>query len=171
VKQIGIRTFAGLLLLLQFNACKVNYSFTGASIAPEVKTLSVLTFPNYAPLIQPTLSQNFTEALKDKFQSQTNLELVTRGGDMNFEGSITGYNAAPIAIQSGSDLAAQTRLTITVNVKFTNSKNEKQNFESTFSRYADFESSKSLSSEEDRLIKEINEQLVQDIFNKAVVNW
>lgn len=165
------KTFSAILILINLSACKVNYSFTGASIAPDVKTFSVVTFPNYAPLIQPILSQNFTEALKDKFQSQTNLELVSRGGDMNFEGSITGYNASPIAIQSGTDLAAQTRLTITVNVKFTNSKNEKQNFESTFSRYADYESSKSLSSEEDRLIKEINDQLVQDIFNKAVVNW
>ncbi len=165
------KTFIAILILINLSACKVNYSFTGASIAPDVKTFSVVTFPNYAPLIQPILSQNFTEALKDKFQSQTNLELVSRGGDMNFEGSITGYNASPIAIQSGTDLAAQTRLTITVNVKFTNSKNEKQNFESTFSRYADYESSKSLSSEEDRLIKEINDQLVQDIFNKAVVNW
>jgi Lipopolysaccharide-assembly len=158
-------------ILLVLTSCKVNYSFTGASIAPDLKTFSVLTFPNYAPLIQPTLSQSFTEALKDKFQAQTNLQLISRGGDLHFEGSITGYAVAPIAIQSGTDIAAQTRLTITVNVKFTNSKNDKQNFETSFSRFADYESSKSLSVEEDRLIKEINEQLVQDIFNKAVVNW
>ena len=99
------------------------------------------------------------------------MQLVSRGGDLTFEGSITGYTIAPIAIQAGSDIAAQNRLTITVNVKFTNSKNEKQNFETTFSQYADFESSKSLVTEEERLIKEVNDKLVQDIFNKAVVNW
>ena len=159
------------LIALSIAGCKVNYSFTGASIAPDVKTISVQTFPNYAPLVQPTLSQTFTEALKDKFQAQTNLQLVSRGGDLTFEGSITGYTIAPIAIQAGSDIAAQNRLTIAVNVKFTNSKNEKQNFETTFSQYADFESSKSLVIEEERLIKEINDKLVQDIFNKAVVNW
>ena len=159
------------LLLIGFSSCKVNYSFTGASIPPDVKTISVQTFPNYAPLVQPLLSQSFTEALKDKFQSQTNLQLVSRGGDLSFEGSITGYNVAPISIQSGTDVAAQSRLTITVSVKFTNSKNDKQNFETSFTRFADFESSKSLVTEEERLIKESNDQLVQDIFNKAVVNW
>ncbi len=117
------------------------------------------------------MSQAFTEALKDKFQSQTNLQLISRGGDLTFEGSITGYSISPISIQSGTDVAAQTRLTITVSVKFTNQKNEKQNFEASFSRFSDFESSKSLATEEPRLIKEINDQLVQDIFNKAVVNW
>ena len=166
----------GIVLILSFifisiTGCKVNYSFTGASIPPEVKTISIQTFPNYAPLVQPLLSQAFTEALKDKFLAQTNLQLISRGGDLSFEGSITGYNVAPIAIQSGTDVAALTRLTITVNIKFTNAKNEKQNFESSFSRFLDFESSKSLATVEERLIREINEQLVQDIFNKAVVNW
>lgn len=166
------RIFVSIVLLVAtFSSCKVNYSFTGASIPPDVKTISVQTFPNYAPLVQPILSQTFTEALKDKFQAQTNLQLVSRGGDLSFEGSITGYNVAPISIQSGTDVAAQTRLTITVSVKFSNAKNEKQNFETSFSRFADFESTKSLATEEERLIKEINEQLVQDIFNKAVVNW
>ena len=170
-----MRNLAGLVQLVLFcfliNSCKVNYSFTGASIPPDVQTFSVQTFPNYAPLVQPQLSQTFTEALKDKFQSQTNLQQVSKGGDLSFEGSITGYVVNPISIQSGSDIAAQTRLTITVSVKFVNAKNDKQNFESVFSRFADFPTSKSLATEEDRLIKEINDQLVQDIFNKAVVNW
>lgn len=170
-----MRKFRGLvqfcLLCLLIQSCKVNYSFTGASIPPDVKTFSVQTFPNYAPLVQPQLSQNFTEALKDKFQSQTNLQQVSKGGDLSFEGSITGYAVNPISIQSGTDIAAQTRLTISVSVKFVNAKNDKQSFESVFSRFADFPTSKSLATEEDRLIKEINDQLVQDIFNKAVVNW
>ena len=158
------------LLILLLHGCKVNYSFTGASIAPEVKTVSVQYFPNYAPLVQPTLSQVFTESLKDKFLSETNLVLVEGDGDMNFEGAITGYAISPIAIQ-GNETAALNRLTITIKVKFTNTKNEKQNFDTAFSRYEDYESSLDLSSVEEGLIKQINDQLVELIFNKAVVNW
>ena len=111
-----------------------------------------------------------TDALRDYFTSQTNLELVDKGGDLNIEGAITGYVVQPIAIQ-GNETAAMNRLTITVSVKFTNKTNEKQNFETTFSRYQDYQSTLNLSSVQDGLIKEINDQLVQDVFNKAVVNW
>ncbi len=157
------------------SGCKVSYSFTGASIAPDVKTVSIPYFSSYAPLAKPTYSQSFTEALKDIFASQTNLSFVPKGGDLEFEGAVTSYNAAPVAIQgttaNGLNQAAQNRLSITVNVKFVNNKDEKQNFETTFTRFADFPTTKTLASEEERLIKEINAQLVQDIFNKAVINW
>jgi hypothetical protein len=111
-----------------------------------------------------------TDALRDYFTSQTNLVLVDKGGDLNIEGAIKGYIVQPIAIQ-GNETAAMNRLTITVSVKFTNRTNEKQNFETTFARYQDYQSTLNLSSVQDGLIKEINDQLVQDIFNKAVVNW
>ena len=163
--------FTFYLLPLLSTSCKTNrYSFTGASISPDVKTVSVQYFPNYAPLVQPALSQSFTEALKDKFLSETGLSLINKNADLNFSGSITGYSVQPIAIQ-GNEKAALNRLTITINVKFTNQKDEKQNFETPFSRYTDYESSFNLSSVEMSLIKEINNQLVQEIFNKAVVNW
>lgn len=157
-------------LVFAIYSCKVKYSFTGASIAPDVKTVSVQFFKNNAPLANPTLSQSFTEALKDIFNSQTNLGLVASGGDLNFEGAITGYSTSPVAIQ-GNDAAALNRLTITVSVKFTNLKDEKQNFEQSFSRFADYSSSENLSSVEANLIRDINGQLVQDIFNRAVSNW
>jgi len=162
--------FISALLILLLHGCKIKYSFTGASIAPEVKTVSVQYFPNYAPLVQPTLSQTFTESLKDKFLSETNLVLVEGAGDMNFEGAITGYSISPIAIQ-GNETAALNRLSITIKVKFTNTKDEKQNFDTAFTRYEDYESSLDLSSVEEGLIKQINDQLVELIFNKAVVNW
>lgn len=156
-------------------SCKVNYSFTGASIAPDVKTVSIQYFASFAPLAKPTYSQVFTEALRDIFLSQTNLSFVQKNGDLQFEGAVTAYNAAPIAIQgtgaNGLNQAAQNRLSITVKVKFVNNKDDKQNFETTFTRFADFPSTTALAAEEDRLIKEINNQLVQDIFNKAVINW
>ena len=151
-------------------SCKVNYSFTGASIAEDVKTVSVKKFQSYAPLANANISQTFTEALKDKFLSQTNLDLVAKDGDLRFEGSITGYNVTSVAIQ-GNETAALNRLTITVKVKFTNTKDEKLDYETSFSRYTDYESSQNLASIEDGLITEINDQLTQDIFNKAVSNW
>ncbi len=143
---------------------------TGASISPEVKTISIRFFQKTAGLGPASLGQTFTEALKDKFISQTNLSLVERDGDLTFEGSIPGYTIMPLAIQA-NEIAAQNRLSITVNVKFTNLKDEKQNFETTFTRFADFESTLNIASVEDQLIKEINEQIIDDIFNKAVINW
>jgi hypothetical protein len=158
----------GVIFLL--GSCRVNYSFTGASISPNVKTVTIQYFPNNASLVVPTLSRSLTDALRDYFTSQTNLVLVDKGGDLNIEGAITGYVVQPIAIQ-GNETAAMNRLTITVSVKFKNKTNEKQNFETTFSRYAEYQSSLNLSSVQDGLIKEINDKLVQDVFNKAVVNW
>lgn len=150
--------------------CSINYSFTGASISPNVKTVSIPNLPNNAPLVVPTLSRTVTEALRDYFISQTNLVVVDRQGDLNLDGTITQYGVQPVAIQ-GNETAAMNRLTITVNMKFTNRKDPKQNWESSFSRYQDYSSSFNLVSVQDGLIKEITDQLVQDIFNKAVVNW
>jgi len=159
-----------ILVILFITGCKMSYNFNGASIPPEVKTISIQFFPNYAPTVQPTLSQAFTEKMKDKFISQTNLKLVDKNGDINFEGSITGYDVTPIAIQ-GNDIAAKNRLTITIKVKFTNTKDEKQNFETSFSRYADYSSNQNLASIETTLIDNIDSQIIDDIFNKSVSNW
>ncbi|MEJ6737176.1 MAG: LptE family protein [Flavobacteriales bacterium] len=165
-----MKKYSYILICFIALGCKMNYSFTGASIAEDVKTVSVKTFQSYAPLANANLSQTFTEALKDKFLSQTNLDLATRDGDLQFEGSINGYSVTSVAIQ-GNETAALNRLTITVKVKFTNTKDKEANFETSFSRYLDYDSSQNLSSIEDELIKDINDQLTQDIFNKAVSNW
>ena len=143
---------------------------TGASISPDVKTFTIKYFPKTAPLGPSTLGQVFTEALREKFLSQTSLAPVETDGDLQFEGTIVGYTTQPLAIQP-DETAAQNRLTISVAVKFINRKDEKQNFETTFSRYADYSSSQNLTSVEDELIRQINVQLVDDIFNKAVINW
>jgi hypothetical protein len=156
--------------LLLLTGCKIHYGFTGGTIPPEAKTVAVQYFQTTATLAPPTLSQLFTEALKDRMSSQTRLALVNKSGDLNFEGSITGYSTVPIVIQS-SDQAALNRLTISVTVKYTCSFDEKKNFEQTFSRYADYPSSASLSSVEGDLIKDINEQLTLDIFNRALNDW
>lgn len=153
-----------------FYACKVSYSFTGANISPEVKTYSVYYFPNRARLVNPTLSQNFTEALREKLQRQTSLDEVQENGDLEFEGQITGYDVRPMAIQK-EDQAALNRLTITIKVKYTNNIEPDQNLEKQFSAYEEFDSNSSLSDVEDGLVPEIIEKLNEDIFNATIANW
>ena len=159
-----------IVVMLAFLSGCGMYSFSGASISPEVKTFSVQYFANRAPLVQPTLSQAFTERIKDRFISQTSLRQVDRDGDIQFEGYISDYRAQPVAIQ-GTETAALNRLSISVLVKLTNTKDATQSFESTFTRYADYDSQKSLAEVELTLIDEVNKQLVDDVFNKSVSNW
>ncbi|HKJ43875.1 MAG TPA: LptE family protein [Sunxiuqinia sp.] len=158
---------AGVGLL---EGCKVSYSFTGASISPNVKTFSVYYFPNRARLINPNLSQQMTEALQDKLLRQTSLDQVDENGDLEFEGQITNYETRPMAIKQG-DESALTRLTITVKVKYTNNKNHEDDWEKTFSAYEDFESTQTLSDVEDELVKTILDKLTEDIFNASIANW
>lgn len=151
-------------------SCTGGYSFTGADISADIKTIQVNFFPNQASMVQPNLSTVFTETLKDKFISQTNLEMVNYDGDIAFEGAIINYNVTAQSFQ-GNETAALNRLTITVKVKFTNTKETSKSFEANFTRYADFESSINLASIEGELIQSISEELVTDIFNRAVANW
>lgn len=146
------------------------YSFTGASIDPNVKTYTVHPFINQAPIVVASLANSMTEALRFKFITSTNLKQLESGGDLEFAAIITGYQVLPVAPQA-NEIAAVNRLTITISVEYINHQNEKQSWNSSFSRYADYDSNKDLSSVQEQLIKEINEQLVDDIFNKSVVNW
>ncbi len=167
------KTLQYLLLLgiiTSFYACKPTFSFTGASIPPEIKTFSIHYLKNTAALVKPSLSQQLTDALRDKFTSQTNLNQVNNGGDFDISGEITNYATAPIAIQ-GNQTAAMNRLTVTINIRFVNKKNEKLNYETSFSRYADYSSSQSLASVEGTILDEIIGYLVDDVFNKTAVNW
>ena len=157
-----------LISVSSLNSCK--YSFTGASISPEVKTISVDFFKAYAQLAPPVLEQTFTEALKEIFVSQTNLRLVENGGDLQFEGRIVGYQSGPISV--GVDQKAnQERLTITVQVKFTNVTDSKNDFDRAFTRFKDYDATQNISTIETELIRDINEQLVQTIFDASVSNW
>lgn len=159
-----------LLLLLGVWGCKVQYSFTGASISPDVKTVSVAPFPNIAPLVTAGLSAQFTEALKNRFMTQTSLGIVEVNGDLQFSGEITDYNVAPTAIQ-GNEMAAMNRLTVAAKVVYVNLKDKEANFERTFSAYEDFPSSQSVTQVEGDLLPKIVEKLVDDIFNASVANW
>lgn len=158
-----------LLFVIMLCSCGV-YSFSGASIPPEAKTVSVQYFPNHAQLVNPLLSNNITNALNDMFVNQTTLESVAENGDLAIEGEITGYSTSPVAI-TGDQTAALNRLTVTVNVRFTNRYDENTNFEQSFSQYQDYPSNQDLNMVQDALLETIVNDLCQDIFNKAVVNW
>jgi len=157
-------------LLLIASGRKAKYSFTGASVSPDIKTFSVKYFQNNAPIVNPSLSQTFSEKLKEKIISQTSLSHTDKTADLTLEGDISGYSTQPIAIQS-NETASLNRLTISIRVKFTNTKNEKQNFETTFSRYADYDSRQNLADVEQQLSATITDQIVDDIFNKVFINW
>lgn len=152
---------------------KVTYNMTGGSLSPDVKTFSVDYFPNKAPLVVPYLSSMFTEKLTDYIRQKTRLsQLTDNDGDIRFEGQITKYYSRPIDIKK-DEVAASNRLTIEVRVKYTNTKSEDEDydFDSTFSNYADYSTETDLNSVEESLIEEILEKIIEDIYNKAIVNW
>jgi hypothetical protein len=158
------------LLIAPVSSCKVKYSFTGASISPEIKTVNVDYFQNLASLVNPALSSKFTEALKDRFITQTNLNVIREFGDLQFSGQITGYAISPIAIQ-GNEVAAKNRLTITIKVKFENTKDKTYNFDKPFSQFEDFNGEQEFSTVESALVEKIIEKLIDEIFNSSVANW
>ncbi|MCF8379763.1 MAG: hypothetical protein K9H49_09315 [Bacteroidales bacterium] len=162
--------FLMLLAVSLLPSCKISYSLSGTNIPIEITTFSVQYFPNRAPLVQAQLSQIFTDALKDKVEGQTRLEMVTGFGDVDFSGEIKSYETRPTAI-TGNETAAINRLTISIRVMYTNSFNPEESFDTEFSRYEDYPSSSNLSDVEDELIELIVENIIEDIFNKAFVNW
>lgn len=170
MKRFLFFTVVFVLFVVSMPGCKINYGFTGANLSAAVKTYTVYYFPNRARLINPTLSQNFTEELRDKLRRQTSLNELSENGDIEFEGQITGYEVRPMSIQK-DDLAAQNRLTITIKLKFTNSKSPEDNFDKNFSAYEDFDSNSSISDVEDDLTTEIIKKLTEDIFNATIANW
>ncbi len=156
-------------LSLLAHSCKVSYSFSGASTG-NLKTVSVDYFQNRTALAPPTLSQYFTEEFRDLCVRQTNLSLVNGTGDAHFEGEVTQYITRAMAI-SGADKAALTRFTIAIQVRYTNDQDPDLSFEQTFSQYRDFESDLSFESVRAELTEEIIEEIAEDIFNRAFVNW
>lgn len=158
-----------ILSLFLLSSCGF-YSFTGASISPNVKTYSVKYFQNKANTVNASLSNSFTEKLKDYFSTQTNLQQIDSDGDLSFEGDITSYTIKPIAIKA-NETARQNRLTIKIEVSFINKFDDKLSFNSSFSRYKDFPAEEDLSSVEDIYMEQICDEIVEDVFNKSVVNW
>ncbi|MBT8316828.1 MAG: LptE family protein [Lutibacter sp.] len=162
--------FILFLSIISIQSCGI-YGFTGTTINPDVKTVQIDYFPNNAILVEPSLSQEFTIKFRDLFDTQTNLTSVNSGGDLQFEGEITGYKINPMTA-TAQQTAAQNRLTITVNVRFFNNKVEEDNFEKTFSHFYDFDANAQLTGGVlDDAFTIILERITQDIFNASVANW
>jgi hypothetical protein len=158
-----------LTLSLLLNSCGV-YNFTGAKPV-DAKTFQVNYFQNNAELIEPGIERTFTLELQDIIQSQTNLNLVTQGGELIYEGEIAEYRIAPMSA-TADQRAAQNRLTITIMVRFTNRNKEDDNFEKRFSFYYDFDANAQLvGSQLTTALDEIFERITQDIFNESLAKW
>lgn len=156
-----------MFFALLFPSCGF-YSFSGISIGEE-KTIQIDYFPNKAIIVAPVLSPIFTEKLQDKFVSESPLELKDNNADITLAGAITSYTINPAA-SGGSDLAQLNRLTINVVVNYKNRLKD-EDWSEPFSRFQDFEKDTNLKDVEDELIEDICQQLVDDIFNKILVNW
>ena len=147
------------------------YSFSGTSIQPDVKTITIDYFEYKALKVNPSLSNDMTEALKDKFRKMTRLEQVDMDGDLEITGAITGYDVRATAV-TADEVAAQNRLTVTVKISFTNRKYPEDDFsDKSFSSYADYDSTQSLDAVESALCEEIIEKICEDVFNATVANW
>ena len=157
------------MLGLIVRSCGI-YSFSGTSIQPDVHTVSIHYFEYKALRVNPTLSNELTEALRDQFTRLTRLDQVDEEGDLDIRGEITGYDVKAMGI-TADEVAAQNRLTVNIKIYFTNRKYPEDDFEQSFSAYSDFDATQSLDAVESGLCEEIIEKLVEDVFNATVANW
>lgn len=161
----------GIVLILIMSGCVISYKFNGASIDySKTKTISIADFPNVAALVHPPLSNDLTDGIRDLFQRQTRLEQVRRGGNLEIEGEITGYQLTPMAVSADS-YAAETKLTITVRVRFTNNVNPEESFEKTYTAYQTFDASQMLSDVQDELCSVMVQEIAELIYNDTVAKW
>lgn len=160
-----------ILLLLLLSGCSIKYSLNGASIDyTKIRTVSIADFQNLAPTVYPPLAQRFTEDLKDRFQRQTRLRDIPTNGDLSIEGEIVGYDLSAEAVQENA-FAAKTRLTLRINVRFTNKVNEEESFEREFTSFGTFDSSQMFVDVQDQLCQELTKDIINQIFNATVENW
>ena len=162
-----------VLFLIVLAAAAVScgiYSFTGTNIQSDVKTITIPFVEYKAIRVNPSLSNDLTEALQDKFRKLTSLEQVDQDGDLELVCEVTGYDVKATAI-TASDVAAQNRLTVTVKIEFTNRKYPEDDVSQSFSAYEDFDATQSLDAVEGSLCETIIEKIVEDIFNATVAQW
>lgn len=172
-KMIKKRNIIGCLLglVVMLSACTISYKFNGASIDyTKVKSISIKDFPNQAPLVYAPLAQLFTEDLKDIYVRQTRLNMVRENGDLDLEGEITGYDLTQLAVKENA-FASQSKLTITVRVRYSNRTKPEEDFEQSFSAYREFENTQLLQDVQDQLCSEMVEEIADQIYNATVANW
>ncbi len=165
------KSYILLFFALLLSACTVSYKFNGASIDySKTKSISVADFPNNAALVNPTLSVNLTEGIRDIYTRQTRLQVLRSGGNLELEGEITGYALTPMAISADS-YAAETKLTMTVKVRFTNNVAPEESFEKTYSAFQTFNSNQLLTDIQDELCATMIQEIAENIYNDTVARW
>lgn len=166
------RVFSIISMLVVLNACSISYKFNGAALDYDIyKTIAISQFPIRAALVYPPLQQTFENQLNDMITRQTRLRVVdSNNSDLRLEGEITGYSLSPQAVNEDA-YASQTRLTITVRVKYIDNKKEGQDIDQTFSAYRDFSSNELLTDVQDELCTQISKELADLIFNATIGNW
>lgn len=168
-KRITLLSFALAGLLL--TACSISYSFSGGSIDySKISSITISDFPNQAPLVYPPLAQNFTEELKDIYIRRTKLTMLPANGDLELEGEIIGYDLTPVAIKEDA-YASQTKITLTIRVRYTNKSAPEEDFEQSFSANREFQSSQMLQDVQDTYNAEMVKEITEQIFNQTVANW
>lgn len=157
--------------VVTLSSCMISYRFNGASIDySKTQSISIADFPNNAAMVNPNLSNNLSEGIRDIYSRQTRLQILRRGGDMELEGEIVDYALTPMAI-SADNLSAETKLTITIKVRFTNNKAPEESFEKTYSAYQTFDSSRLLTDVQDELCATMITELAENIYNDTVAKW
>ena len=165
-----VLSFCGTLLLLLVS-CSISYKFNGANINYQTThSISIADFPNNAPLVNPTLSNNLSEGIRDLYQRQTRLQILRKGGDLELEGEIVGYDISQGAIGADS-YASESKLTIRVNVHFTNNINPEDSFDKTYSASQTFDASRLLTDVQDELCAIIIQEIAENIYNDTVAKW
>lgn len=160
-----------ILAGLSYQSCRISYKFNGAALDYNIyKTVHIGEFPIRASLVYAPLQQTFENELLDYVTRNTRLRVVDGASDLDIEGEITGYNLTPQAVTEDA-YASKTRLTITVRVKYTDSKNDKNDIDQSFSAYRDFDASQMLMDVQDELCEQISKELVDLIFNATLGNW
>ena len=167
IKLLRAAALAAVVALV--GSCGI-YSFSGTSIQPDVKTVTINYFEYKALRVNRSLSNDLTEGLKDKFRKMTRLTQVDEDGDLEITGEVSGYDVRAQAV-TAQEVAAQNRLTVSVKISFMNRKYPEEDFEKSFSAYADYDSNNSLDAVEATLCEEIVEKLCEDILNATVANW
>lgn len=171
-KTTIMRHFVGIAILaVMLVACSISYKFNGASIDySKTKTIQIADFPIRSSYVWGPMAPIFNNKLKDQFASHTKLQQVKRNGDLKIEGEITQYNQRNKSV-SAEGYSAQTELSITVNVRFTNNVEHKEDFERQFTATSTYETTQSLASVQEELVTQMVEELCDQIFNATVANW
>lgn len=166
-----IRTCLILTAAMLLWSCSVSYKFNGASIDyTKTKTIQIAEFPIRSNYVWAPMGPMFNNQLKDQFASHTKLVQVRRNGDLKIEGEITQYQQRNKSV-SAEGYSAQTELSITVNVRFTNNVNHSEDFERQFTASQSYETTQSLNSVQEELVKQMCDDLCDQIFNATVANW